>query len=193
MHSLQAKKENALIFPAILSFGITLLRCFFAVTASIMIITSDQISSISVSMLIFAIVVFDLFDGVLFRQSSLANSTFWKRCRRIIDSAADRFCVQVVCLALLSQNSAFTIFYLLITLKEIANALPCIIEYRNSRRLLEPKMFAKISTASIGFLVISFLLRLSIVSIVFEVVMIITGILSVYQYNKQRDPREACE
>ena len=174
MHSVTVNKENALIFPAIASFGITLLRCLAAVTASVMIITSCYSSVMIVSILIFSIIGFDQLDGMLFRKSSLINSVFWKRRRRIIDSAADRFCIQAVCLALLSQNPAFVVFYVFIMIKEIANSIPCVLEYRNSRKLLEPKIMAKVSSASIGLLVISFLCNLSLLSLLFDVMMIIT-------------------
>ena len=185
MNFIIPKHKQLSAYPAILSFGITIMRIIISAFAATMIIESASSNKLLITVQIFAIVLFDQLDGVCFRRSSLSSIDSWCRRRRIFDACSDRLCIQIVFLALVVQNTSLLPYYIVITVKETLTAAPCISSFLYAGNLLTPPAISKISTAGIGFIAISCLYESHVLSVLFAIGIIISGAVSMIQYRKQ--------
>lgn len=185
MPSLSRKSKAIAVYPAVLSFGITLLRCFIALLVFSAIASEPYSSVMKNSIYIFLIMILDQLDGDLFRISSLNNQGYWRRRRRLIDSCADRFCIQIVCLPLVFGNPDFLYLYLAITFKEIMNSIPCISAFVKFRALLRPRFFSKLSTVLVGLVVIVYINGFPTLAHVLTFAMMLCSFISIMDYQQQ--------
>ena len=184
MNDIALERKQLPVYPAILSFGITIIRIIISALAAST-ISSSMNNTLLIAAQIISVVFLDQFDGVLFRRSSLSRVDLWCRRRRIFDACSDRICIQIVFFALVVRDTSLIPYYLVITAKELLTANTCVTSFLRTRKLLSPPLISKISTACIGLIAISCLYEHHVLSILLAMIIIFTGIVSMLQYRKQ--------
>lgn len=169
------------LYPGIISFGITFVRIGLAFLC-VPLLRVDHSEFFIVSAII-AIMVFDHYDGKLFKLSSLYEISFWRKWRRILDSCGDRVCIQIVCIPLLFINTHFVLSYLIICFKEILTSTICVLEFRQGI-IVYPGRVSKISTVFIGLTAISAIFNSEIFVTITSVILFLTGIMSFISYQR---------
>ncbi len=168
------------LYPGIISFGITFLRIILALLC----IPFLGIKSFEfvVAGIIVAIMVFDHYDGKLFKLSSLNDIPYCRKIRRIFDSCGDRICIQIVCISLLSVNSRFILPYLIICLKEALTSIICIKAFKCGK-IIYPSRVSKISTIFVGLTTISGIYNNILFIGIASISLVLTGVLSCLSYK----------
>ncbi len=169
------------LYPGIISFGVTFIRiCLAFLCVPLLKLEHSEFFTVSA---IIAIMVFDHYDGQLFKLSSLNEISFWRKMRRILDSCGDRVCIQIVCIPLLFINTHFVLPYLIICVKEILSSAVCILEFRRGL-ILYPRRISKISTVFVGLTTISTIFNSIFFIAITSAILFLTGILSHISYQK---------
>lgn len=169
------------LYPGIISFGITFVRISLAFLC-VPLLRLEHSEFFIVSAII-AIMVFDHYDGKLFKLSSLNEVSFWRKLRRIFDSCGDRACIQIVCIPLLFINRHFVLPYLIICFKEILTSAICVLEFRRGI-IIYPGKVSKISTIFVGLTTISAIFNSMFFVIITSIILFFTGIMSYISYQK---------
>lgn len=177
-----AKTGSSVVFPGVLSFGITYIRITLAF-ATLFLWKMDA-AVLWISWIVCMIMVFDHYDGKLFRISALNASPFWRKQRRILDSCGDRICIQFVCIPLLFANPKFLVPYAIICLKEILTSYVCICEFRNGYIIYPPRI-AKLSSICVGLTAIFALFQNAILMSISATLLFILGFISFRAYRKK--------
>lgn len=181
--------NNDFSLAGTISFIMTFCRLIFAFIAFFLIFLHHWEIII---FLVIMIIIFDQFDGVIFRISSLKNNKIWAYRRRIIDSIIDRLCIHIICIGLIIIEQKFLPIYIAIFIKEFLTSYPCIKAFLNNE-LLQPSIYSKISTVAVGLLVITFILQkliilqwLNYIIFILVFVTLFFGVIACIKYSKQK-------
>lgn len=177
-----AEAVKPTVYPGILSFGITCIRIVLAFVT--LFLWEIDTSTLWISWIVCMIMIFDHYDGKLFRASALNTNPFWRKQRRILDSCGDRICIQLVCIPLLFLNSKFFVPYIIICFKEILASYICICEVRHGHIIYPPKI-AKLSSICIGLTVISTLFQSTVMMLISSTLLLTLGFISFLAYRKK--------
>lgn len=179
MNKLETNKPLPL-YLGIISFGVTFVRIILAFLCIPLLGTKS--SEFLVTSLIIIIMVFDHYDGKLFKLSSLNEIPVWRRMRRVFDSCGDRICIQFVCIPLLFAHPGFFLSYLVICLKESLTSIICIKEFKQGQ-IIYPSKISKVSTVFIGLTAISGIFDNTFLIGIVTVILAFTGLLSCLSYR----------
>ncbi len=168
------------VYTGIIGLGMTFFRIILAFLCIPLIHNGH--SDMIVAFLVGIIVVFDYYDGKLFRNSLFNESVKWRSARRIIDSCADRLSIQLVCIPIFLAHSDFIFPYLVICFKEIITSTVCLKSFFRGY-IIYPSNISRISTVLVGLTVISQLLFGGVVTIIISLMLFIGGVLSFHKYT----------
>lgn len=176
-------KFNSIFFPlcAIFSFGITFFRLFISFISFLFLLKNKNIYSHFLIYTIILIMILDQIDGKIFKKSILNDSAFWKNHRRILDSICDRICIQLFCIPILFLQPKFIIIYTIIIWKEMMTSIKCIKAYNNNI-ILSSNNMGKISSVTVGIVVIMWILHLYFIAYCITPIILITGYISYKNY-----------
>jgi phosphatidylglycerophosphate synthase len=171
------------------SFGITASRLVLAGYVGLQLINNANGARAFGAIAICMLMVFDYLDGAFFRRSRLSDVKAFRVNRRLFDSVADRLTIQMCCIPLLIVDRSFSVFYIIITIRELLISGYLTKLYRKGF-LLYPGPVAKTACVSIGLVVISFLTRFSSATVILSLAMIVLSALSAKEYlNTLKDYR----
>jgi phosphatidylglycerophosphate synthase len=123
----------------------------------------------------------DIYDGFLFKRSSLAynEKLFWFR--RVFDTIWDRIAIAIVLIILIIHLNFPLYLYIAEIIREILLFSIWLYGYINKNPIKEPNIYSRISTFSLGLISISWLV-MPYIAIWFLVPMILFGILGIKNY-----------
>ena len=173
--------KNLPVYTGVIGLSMTVFRILLAFFCVHFIFSGG--SHLLISTLVLTIIVFDYYDGRLFRKSIFNENENWRSFRRILDSCADRISIQVVCIPLLIMNHDFWVPYLAICFKEIMTSTICLKSYFNGY-IIYPSTVSRISTILVGLTAISYLLLGYKVSLILSFLLLMGGIWSLFNYLK---------
>lgn len=170
------------VYTGVVGLSMTVFRILLALFCVPKILSGE--SHLFIAIMVLAIIVFDYYDGKLFRKSIFNDNKNWRSFRRILDSCGDRFSIQVVCIPLLIINHDFWFPYLAICFKEIMTSVVCLNCYFNGY-IIYPSTVSRISTILVGLTAISYLLLGYLASSILGFLLLIGGVWSLVTYRKQ--------
>lgn len=182
MSSNISQSKSLPTYPGVIGLGMTFFRIVIALFCIPLVLLAEMDETVALS--IAMIVLLDYYDGKFFRKSSLNHSEKWRRIRRVIDSCGDRLCIQAVCIPLLVVQPLFLYPYIVICTKEILTSTVCLRSFFQGL-IIYPSTVSRISTALVGVTVISQLLCNVQITFLCSTILLLSGILSLYQYIRK--------
>lgn len=179
-------KEPSEILIASLSYGLIFIRLIISIGLGLFLMTHGVSNSIIILFTIVGLITLDHFDGELFRKTSLNFIPRWRISRRLLDSFTDRIVTQVCCISLLIVDNQFLIFYLLITIRELAVSGYCSLKIMNGF-LLYPHTSAKWAGVFVAAVFLSYAMLPLYLTIIFVVMMFIFSYISLKDYKLRYD------
>ncbi len=164
-----------------LGIFLTFLKPIFTLGV-IVLITYDHPGSASLS--IFGLMVSDIFDGVLFRHSTLASNSKLSILRRAADIIGDRIAIDGVFLTMVHiSNFPFYIYGIEITRQIIIAAL-VFYGWKNLRPIRNPNLPSRIATFCVGLMAIAWLTLHPALTFITLSLAGLFGTIGIYQYYK---------
>lgn len=182
--------SQSLIIPSsdtvnvFLSVGATLLRLLINIFISIHMVFARTTNKWLILLVVITTVVLDYYDGVFFKKTSLHHTKYWRVNRRILDSVSDRLIIQIGCLSLLIVDVEFLPFYLTIIFREIFISGYCSNKY-NAGFLIYPDNLARIASAFIALVVVSYLFMPLYFTSAISIIMLTLSCLSFLSYRRR--------
>lgn len=182
MSSSVSQSKRLPIYTGVIGLAMTFFRIMLAILCIPVILVAN--ANGIVAMVVAMIILFDYYDGKLFRKSSLNTIEKWRSVRRVLDSCGDRFCIQAVCIPLLWSQPHFLYPYVVICIKEVLTSTVC---FRSFLRgvIIYPSNISRLSTAFVGVTVIVHLLSDVRITFVCTTILLCSGVLSFGQYIKK--------
>lgn len=167
---------------AIASFGITFVRFAMIILTSILILNQHSLFKEIAIISIFLVMLFDYYDGVIFRKSEINNISYWRIKRRLLDSIVDRIIIQIICISLLIVDINFLwIYFAILTREMILSGYTSF--YFKKNIMIYPKRRSKYAAILIGLTVIVSLFANDIITAITIIGMLI---MSYYAFEEYR-------
>ncbi len=167
---------------ALASFLMTILRLVMVTCTGIAILTRYPFFKEITISCILLVMVLDIYDGILFNKSLMAEEKYWRIKRRLFDSFADRIIVQIGCISLLMIDKAFFLFYLVILAREIIVSGYCVSVYKKNI-LIYPKKVAKLAAFMVAATIIIYLTTNFFVTSCTATIMFLLGLAARNEYK----------
>lgn len=167
---------------AIASFGITFVRFAMIIITSILILNQHSFYKEIALISIFLVMLFDYYDGVIFRKSEINNIAYWRIKRRLLDSIVDRIIIQIICISLLIIDINFLwIYFAILTREMILSGYTSF--YYKKNIMIYPKRRSKYAAILIGLTVIVSLFANDIITAIIVIGMLV---MSYYAFEEYR-------
>ncbi len=162
-------------------FVLTMVKPIFGIAVVYLVATN---SSKTAAVGIFIIVVADIFDGVMFRASSLADNYRLGRIRRVADVIGDRLVVQAVLIAMVFFTDLPVRFYLIATARELGIAGIVGYSQLTKNPIKEPNMASRVAVACQAAMAICWLTAGFTASLVAIALLVGFGLIGGWQYSQ---------
>jgi hypothetical protein len=141
-------------FLGLIGLALTFLKPFFA--GGIIILLADRNDKIAAAAILL-LMVFDIFDGVLFGHSPYSANTKLERLRRWGDSIGDRFAIHTVLVSMILLSGLPIGFYVVALVRDILIGAVFAYGYTSHTLVERPNLSSRLASFSVGLMAIAWL------------------------------------